>query len=172
MFDQKVASALGQGQVSANLNTAIASTFFADTPSVPGGSLWYVARLVAMLTTTFIGSGPFAEGDSLSLCLMPPGSPVPELGNTPGQVIVAARGIILAEIDLAAVDGSPTDEGDTIGYGGVNNVFLASLRMLDSCSVPSTWKLRAIANLSGNSGGLQASVLTINYLYAVFPTCG
>lgn len=171
MLDVKIASVLGQGQVSSELNVAAASTFFADTVPVQSDTLWYVERLVAMLQTTFTGAGPFASGDSLSLSLLPPASPVPETGNIAGQVIVAARGIILAEIDLAAVDLAPTNEGDTINYGGVNQVWLATLRMVRPCIVPSTWNLRAIANLSGNSGGLTAAILTVNYEYALVPRC-
>lgn len=171
MPDITLATTLGEGQVSANLPVATASTFFVDSPKVIGQNFWYVDRLIAMLTATFSGVNVFNPGDSLSLCLLPSGAPIPELGLTPGQIILPSRGMIVAEIDLGAANGVPTIEGDTINYGGANQTFLATLRMLRPCRVPTSWNMRAIANLSANTGSIMSANLTLNYQYAVFPWC-
>lgn len=160
-----------------NLINVADPVLFCETQPVQQGTLWIVERATVILTFDNAAAGPPSTGDVISLILCPPNSPnIAESANFVGPkanaTAAADRPIVIAQADVAALVLNPTVEAEVINLAGAATSSLVTLRSLRKFYVPSQWKVRAVANLTGDVGGIaNTTKLNLSLMYAQLDNC-
>jgi hypothetical protein len=173
---RRIATGLSIWQTSVLVNTGD-PVLVINVPPIEQGKFWYVERATVQMQFDSTGANPPSTGDVMGLYLCPPNQPADTesanlVGPAAGSRAILARPIIIFEADLAGLVAAQTTEANLVDLAGVARTTMVSMRALRPILVPSTWTLRAIANLTGDVGGIAATTkMTITLMYAQLDNC-